>query len=72
MTEAKFELGDVVTPIGDPLVKMHVIGVTHFIDRSIGYVCSFWSRPHSAMQRLQMTEVELVLHSAAHKEQSDD
>jgi hypothetical protein len=68
----KFRLGDVVTPIGEPLVKMHVIGVTQYIDRSTGYTCSFWSRPHGAMQRIQMSEAELVLHSATHKERGDN
>ena len=75
MTEAatpKFNNGDVVTPIGEPLVKMHVIGVTQYTDGSTGYTCSFWSRPHSAMQRIQMSEVELVLHSATQKERGDN
>ena len=72
MTEPKFSNGDIVTPIGEPLVKMRVIGVTRFIDTSIGYTCSFWSHPHSAMLRIKMAEVELVLHSATHNERSDN
>ncbi len=75
MTEAatpKFRFGDVVTPIDEPLVKMRVIGVTQYIDGSTGYTCSFWSHPHSVMQRTQMSEVELVLHSATHRERGDN